>query len=142
MLIPRWEGHATLLATAASDMEVAQAVHDIIDGESIQQREGSFAVVLVGADMRASSERLSRAARAGVELTGVQAVTLGHCTTPLLHHRVRATNRQEPDSQEAYLDGLVEGFEYLLQGALPSVHRCVAGELFRCIGVILSGPRC
>ncbi|KAF8061373.1 PGM3 [Scenedesmus sp. PABB004] len=115
MLEPAWEAHASALAAAGSDAELAELLRGVAAGLPAAPPGGSGQVI-IGRDTRPSGERLAAAAAAGARAAGAAPLELGVVTTPELHFTVTTYNTFHALEEAAYFTALLESFRSLAAG--------------------------
>jgi len=121
MLAMEWEDVANEMANAATEEHLWDLVCRLVEREKIDLATNCASVqVLLGRDSRPSSCGLAEAAQKGIQAMGVKVCDLGLVTTPQLHFLVRARNRGEPCSEEAYFLQLARGFATLAKNSNPN----------------------
>lgn len=110
-----WEKYATLLANAATDEELANAVQKIVDDNKVNLE--TPARVVYAKDTRESGPALVAALEDGLAALGAEVEDKGLLTTPQLHFIVRCLNTNgmygEP-TEEGYYKKLSEAFKSLM----------------------------
>lgn len=121
MLAQEWEVHATQLAQAATDGELATLVADLAGSIPCAAAAGK---VIIGRDTRPSGQALAAACSAGVQAVGVQLLDIGIVTTPELHFTVQTYNQYNALEEQAYFTNLLESFRTLTAGT-KALQGCV-----------------
>jgi phosphoacetylglucosamine mutase len=142
MLAPDWEAHATALAQAATDEQLATLVLALANsttpapstsqpasntsssanGTEAHSAPASAATagrctVLIGRDTRPSGEDLVAACRAGVLAVGAHVMDVGVVSTPELHFCVQTYNQYHAVQEASYFTNLLESYRNLSRGA-------------------------
>jgi phosphoacetylglucosamine mutase len=138
MLAPDWEAHATAVAQAATDEQLAALVLALANSStpapSTSDNSSSAngtdansapaaaatagrATVLIGRDTRASGEGLVAACWAGVSAVGAHVMDVGVVSTPELHFCVQTYNQYHAVQEASYFTNLLESYRNLSRGA-------------------------
>eukprot|EP00241_Pyramimonas_parkeae_P016370 CAMPEP_0114290492 /NCGR_PEP_ID=MMETSP0059-20121206/7963_1 /TAXON_ID=36894 /ORGANISM="Pyramimonas parkeae, Strain CCMP726" /LENGTH=526 /DNA_ID=CAMNT_0001411889 /DNA_START=17 /DNA_END=1598 /DNA_ORIENTATION=+ len=90
------------------------------EGEDRPRHKLRVGAGAAGAGLAPQQFGLAEAAQKGIQAMGVKVCDLGLVTTPQLHFLVRARNRGEPCSEEAYFLQLARGFATLAKNSNPN----------------------
>lgn len=113
MLHPDWEAHATDLAQAVTDEQVAAVLASLALSNPAADTPGK---VIIGRDTRPSGAALAAACAAGATAVGVETLDVGIVTTPELHFTVQTYNQYHALEEQAYFTNLLESFRTLTAG--------------------------
>ncbi|MCJ1371430.1 Phosphoacetylglucosamine Mutase [Loxospora ochrophaea] len=124
MLEASWESHATTLANASSDQELAKAYAklevDLMVKSAVQAR------VVFARDTRASGPRLVSALVGALEATKTEYTDYKLLTTPQLHYITRCLNTKGTDfeygdpTEDGYYEKTATAFKAALGGRKPN----------------------
>jgi phosphoacetylglucosamine mutase len=126
MLESSWEGHATVLANAASTEALIETLESLIKEVGIDLTVP--AKVVYARDTRPSGPALVASLEDGFKAIGAQARNGGVTTTPVLHYLVRTINTKGTpeaygeDTEEAYYVKLTDAYKKLVVGYILSLN--------------------
>ena len=115
-----WEAHATTLANAPSDQDLAQAYEKL--GTDLKVKAQNPARVIFARDTRASGPHLVAALVEALKATGTEYTDYKVLTTPQLHYLTRCLNTKgtqyeygEP-TEKGYYEKTAEAFKQAMKG--------------------------
>ncbi|KAL7267841.1 Phosphoacetylglucosamine Mutase [Rhizina undulata] len=122
MLEASWEEHATTLANAPTDIDLAAAYENLVT--VLKVNTSTPARVIFGKDTRESGPALVASLTDALNAVGAQFVDYGILTTPQLHYLVLCINTQDAPyvkpygepTEQGYYTKLGEAYKKLMKG--------------------------